>query len=57
MPFGLQLYTLRDVIADNPGDAIQQVAAFGYRQIESYEGPMGMYWGLGNKGYRKPSSA
>ncbi len=52
MPFGLQLYTLRDVIADNPSDVIRQVAGFGYKQIESYEGPMGMYWGMGNTAFK-----
>lgn len=53
MPFGLQLYTLRDVIVDNPEVVIRQVAGFGYKQIESYEGPMGMYWGMGNIGFKK----
>jgi len=52
MPFGLQLYTLRDVIADNPRDVIRQVAGFGYKQIESYEGAMGMFWGMGNTGFK-----
>jgi len=52
MPFGLQLFTLRDVIADNPRDVIGQLADFGYKQIESYEGPMGMYWGMGNTGFK-----
>lgn len=52
VPFGLQLYTLRDVINENPGDVIRQVAVHGYKYIESYEGPMGMYWGMGNTGFR-----
>ena len=50
--FGLQLYTLRDVIADDPEGIIRQVADFGYTQIESYDGPMGMWWGMGNTGYK-----
>lgn len=53
MKFGLQLYTLRDVIVDNPEEVIRQVAGFGYKQIESYEGPLGMYWGMGNTGFKK----
>lgn len=52
MPFGLQLFTLRDVIVDNPRDVIRQVAEFGYKQIESYEGPMGMFWDMGNTGFK-----
>ncbi len=50
--FGLQLYTLRDVIVDNPEEVIRQVAGFGYKQIESYEGPLGMFWGMGNIGFK-----
>lgn len=46
-PFGLQLYTLRDIISDDPEGVIRQVADFGYKQIESYEGPMGMFWRTG----------
>lgn len=51
--FGLQLYTLRDVIADDPEATLRQVAEFGYNQIESYEGPMGMWWNMGNKGFKE----
>ncbi len=51
-PFGLQLYTLRDVITPNPRDVLRQVADFGYRQIESYEGPMGMFWGMSNTEFK-----
>lgn len=50
--FGLQLYTLRDVIADDPEATLRQVADFGYNQIESYEGPMGMWWNMGNTGFK-----
>ena len=50
--FGLQLYTLRDVIADDPEATIRQVADFGYTQIETYDGPMGMWWGMENTGYK-----
>lgn len=52
MPFGLQLYTLRDVIGDDPEGILRQVADFGYKQIESYAGPMGIYWGMGNTGFK-----
>lgn len=51
--FGLQLYTLRDVIADDPEGILRQVADFGYTQIESYEGPMGMFWGMGHNGFKE----
>ena len=51
--FGLQLYTLRDVLLNNPKDILKQVASFGYKQIESYEGPNGMFWGMSNTDFKK----
>lgn len=46
--FGLQLYSLRDVLPKDPKGVLQQVATFGYKQLEGYEGPMGIYWGMTN---------
>lgn len=51
--FGLQLYTLRDDLPKDPKGVLTQVASFGYKQIESYEGPRGMFWGLGHTGFKK----
>ena len=51
--FGLQLYTLRDDLPKDPKGVLQQVASFGYRQIESYEGPNGMFWGMSNMDFKK----
>lgn len=50
--FGLQLYTLRDVFPDDPKGYLKQVASFGYSQIEGWEGDKGMFWGMGNTGYK-----
>ncbi len=36
--FGLQLYTLRDDLPKDPKGVLKQVAGFGYKQIEGYEG-------------------
>lgn len=44
--FGLQLYSLRDVIPADPRGVLKQVADFGYKHIESYEGPSGIFWGM-----------
>jgi sugar phosphate isomerase/epimerase len=44
-PFGIQLYTLRDDMPHDPEAVLVQLAQFGYSQIESYEGPQGMFWG------------
>lgn len=51
--YGLQLYTLRDDMPGDPKGVLRQVAAAGYRQIESYEGPQGMFWGMSNTDFRK----
>ena len=51
--FGLQLYTLRDDMPKDPSAVLKQVASFGYKQIESYEGAKGMFWGMGNTGFKK----
>jgi sugar phosphate isomerase/epimerase len=51
--FGLQLYTLRADMPQNPKGVLQQVASFGYKEIESYEGKDGMFWGMGNTGFKK----
>ena len=45
-PFGLQLYSLRDVIPADPRGVLKQVSEFGYKHIESYDGPAGMFWGM-----------
>jgi sugar phosphate isomerase/epimerase len=51
--FGLQLYTLRDEMPKDPIGVLQQIASFGYKQIESYEGAKGMFWGLSNTDFKK----
>lgn len=50
--FGLQLYTLRDDMPKDPKGVLKQVSSFGYKQIESYEGPQGMFWGMGHTGFK-----
>ena len=50
--FGLQLYTLRDVLPADPKGILTQVASFGYREIESYEGDKGMFWGMKNTEFK-----
>ena len=51
--FGLQLYTLRDDMPKDPRGVLKQVAAFGYKQIESYEGAQGMFWGMSPADFKK----
>ncbi|MEO6330867.1 MAG: sugar phosphate isomerase/epimerase [Ginsengibacter sp.] len=52
--FGLQLYTLRDVIGSNPKGVLKLVADMGYKQIEGYEdSKQGIYWGMTNTEFKK----
>lgn len=51
--FGLQLYTLRDVLPGDPRGVLKQVASFGYKQVESFEGAKGMFWGMTNKEFKQ----
>ncbi|MGK2862410.1 MAG: sugar phosphate isomerase/epimerase family protein [Chitinophagaceae bacterium] len=51
--FGIQLYTLRDDLPKDPKGVLKQVASFGYKQIESFEGKYGMFWGMSNTDFKK----
>lgn len=51
--FGLQLWTIKDAMAKDAKDALKQVASFGYKQIESFEGQQGMFWGMSNTEFKK----
>ena len=51
--FGLQLYTLRDVMPGDPKGVLTKVASFGYKEIESFDGERGIFWGMTNKEFRK----
>lgn len=51
--YGLQLYTLRDVLPADPKGVLTQVASFGYKQIESFEGTKGIFWGMSNTEFKK----
>ena len=52
-PYGIQLYTLRNVIGDDPKGTLRSLAEYGYKQIESYEGQMGIFWGMSNTEFKK----
>lgn len=52
--FGLQLYTIRNLIGKNPKEVLKQVASCGYKEIESFDhDSLGMFFGMGNKGFKK----
>ena len=51
--YGLQLWTVKEDLEANPKEVLKKVASFGYKQIESFEGKNGMFWGLKNTEFKK----
>lgn len=47
--FGLQLYSVRDVLPKDPKGTMKQLAEMGYKKFESYGGPQGFLWGMSPK--------
>lgn len=45
-PFGVQLYSARDIMPKDPRGVMTQLAQMGYKQFESYSGPQGFLWGM-----------
>lgn len=50
--FGIQLWSVRDDMAKDPKGVLRQLASFGYKQIESFEGEKGMFWGMSNTEFK-----
>lgn len=48
---GLQLYTLRGDLAKDPKAVIEQVAAIGYKEVESFGYTAGKYFGMSPKDF------
>lgn len=51
--FGIQLYTLRDDMPKDPKGVLKQLASFGYKQVETYEGEQGLFWGMTHTEFKK----
>jgi len=47
--YGIQLYSLRDIMPADPLGIIKKLSEAGYTSIESYEGEQGVYWGKSPK--------
>lgn len=45
-PFGVQLYSARDILPNDSKGVMTQLAQMGYKQFESYSGPQGFLWGM-----------
>ena len=50
--FGIQLWSVRDDLAKDPKRVLAQLASYGYKQIESFEGAKGMFWGMTNTEFK-----
>ena len=44
--FGIQLWTVKKALAADPKGVLKQLSEDGYKQIESFEGSKGMFWGM-----------
>jgi sugar phosphate isomerase/epimerase len=53
---GIQLYTLKDVIGNDPKGILKQLASFGYKELETYGYKEGMLFGLTNAEFGKTVS-
>jgi len=45
-PFGVQLYSVRDILPQDPKGVMEKLAKMGYKQFESYAGSDGFLWGM-----------
>ena len=50
--FGIQLWSVRDDLAKDSKGVLKQLASYGYKQIESFEGGKGMFWGMTNTEFK-----
>lgn len=50
--FGLQLYSVRDLIGKDPKAMLKQISELGYKKVESYQGEQGIYWGMTPKDFK-----
>ena len=51
--FGLQLWTVKNALAADPKGVLKQISQDGYKQVESFEGNKGMFWGMTNTEFKK----
>lgn len=51
--FGIQLWTVKEDMSRDAKDTLKKIASYGYKQIESFEGKGGMFWGMGHKDFKK----
>ena len=50
--FGLQLYSVKENMAEDAVATIKAVADYGYTQIEGFDGGKGIFWGMKNTEFK-----
>lgn len=50
--FGLQLWTVQEDMAKDAKGTLKSLASFGYKQIESFQGDKGVFWGMTAKDFK-----
>jgi len=51
--FGIQLWTVKKALGEDPKGVLKQLSADGYKLIESFQGNKGMFWGMSNTEFKK----
>ena len=51
--FGIQLWTVKKALAEDPKGVLKQLSADGYKLIESFQGNKGIFWGMSNTEFKK----
>jgi sugar phosphate isomerase/epimerase len=52
-PFGIQLWSVKQALGKDPLAVLKQLSENGYKKVESFEGPKGIFWGMKNKEFKK----
>lgn len=51
--FGIQLWTVKEDMGKDAKATLQKLSTYGFKQIESFEGPKGFLWGWKNTEFKK----
>ncbi|MEN9684274.1 MAG: hypothetical protein RLZZ28_60 [Bacteroidota bacterium] len=51
--FGIQLWTVKEDMAKDAKGSLAKIAQYGYKQVESFEGQQGMFWGMKHTEFKK----
>jgi len=52
-PIGIQLWTVKQALYKDTLGVLKHLAKSGYKQIEGFEGDLGIFWGMKNTAFKK----